>query len=278
MALKLTKAELQKLFKFIEQKTGMSYEDEKLEEVYNHKLRQFIESLPFPTFNDLMLNLSLNRNKKILSEIINRLTVNETYFFRESYQFDVFINYAVPEIVKNLNPWRTIRILSAPCSTGEEVYSIMIYLLEEGNYIRDYDFMVLGIDIDSEAIEKAKRGIYSKRSVHKLNKEILRKYFVELPSGEYQVVKKLRMGANFKVVNVLNEEEMKKLGKFDVIFSRNMLIYFKTPERVKVLSTFYEILNPGGFLFLGHAEKMEGNLGFKTVKVDNNFFFQKPLG
>ncbi len=275
MGLKLSDDEVKRILNVLSDKTGIVFEERKMAEVYKHKLEDFIASLPYRDFNKLILDITTGRNKKLLEELVNRITVNETYFFRESYQFEVLVDYCIPEIVKSKSGSEPIRILSAPCSTGEEVYSIMIYLLEEGSYINRYDFMILGVDIDVKAIERAKKGIYSERSVHKLSRDLLEKYFQKVGKGQYQVKRFLREGANFLVVNILDKEKMLELGKFDVIFSRNMLIYFDAQNKAKAIDIFYELLNPGGFLFLGHAETLNAPDKFELVKYDNNFIYRR---
>ncbi|MDQ7055899.1 MAG: CheR family methyltransferase [Persephonella sp.] len=165
--------------------------------------------------------------------------------------------------------------MSAPCSTGEEVYSIAIYLLEEGNYIKKRDFILVGIDIDSLAIEKAKEGLYSERSLHKVPQNLREKYFIK--EGEfYRVRPFLRESVSFEVVNVLDKYRMKRLGMFDVIFSRNMLIYFEERERLEAIANFYSIMKPGGYLFLGHAERIPSHFKlFKPVKLGKSFLYVK---
>ncbi|RKQ60612.1 chemotaxis protein methyltransferase CheR [Thermovibrio guaymasensis] len=275
MSLKPTEKELKLLFDTLTKISGITFDEKKFKDIYKHKLSDFIESLSYSDFNKFLLDISLGRNKKVLTELINRITINETYFFRESYQFQVLIDYCIPELVKNKVTGEPIKILCAPCSSGEEVYSIMIYLLEEGKYIERYDFMILGIDIDTNVINKAKKGIYRSRSVHKLNKELLEKYFKKTADNRYQIKRFLRENANFLTVNILDRNNMLKLGKFNIILSRNMLIYFDQKNREQVIKTFYEMLNPKGFLFLGHAENINVPDMFEVVRFGNNFFYRK---
>jgi len=276
MGIKPTAKEIQQLLRQIKEKAGIDFpqEERKIQEIYNRKLKDIIESFNYENFSRLLLDISLNRNRILTEKIINALTVNETYFFRESYQFKTLINFAIPEILK-LRSKDTIRILSAPCSTGEEVYSIIILLMEEENLVKKHDFMILGIDIDTEAIKKAQQGIYSERSVHKLNQSLINKYFKKLPNNLYQVKNSIRQAANFRIVNILNQKELFSLGKFDIIFSRNMLIYFDEDTKRKVIESFYSILKDRGILFLGHAEKTNNSKLFRTIKFEDTFFYQK---
>lgn len=226
------------------------------------------------SIEDLYKKIAVYRDENFLQKVINLLTVNETYFFREEYQFDTLINYVLPYLDKIRPPQEVISILVAPCASGEELYSIAIKIMEEENYINKRDFALLGIDIDSEMIEKCKAGKYTQRSVSKLPQKILEKYFKK--EGNYYIFdKNIRKVVTCKKVNVLDKYAMKKLGKFDVIFSRNMLIYFDEKEKQEVIATFYEMLKENGFLFLGHAERIKNTKLFKLEKLGESFVYQK---
>ncbi len=266
---------LKRLRDFLSNKFGVFIDDEKLESIYKRKFLSIMNEFGYTDFNSFYKDIIFQRNSRLLERVIDVITVNETYFFREAYQFDTLVNYIIPELDKIRPKTESINILSAPCSTGEEVYSIAIYLMEEGNFIKKRDFLLLGIDIDKQAIEKAKVGLYSERSVHKLPKEIIDKYFIK-KGNLYQIRDILRNAVNFKVVNVLDKYEMKRLGKFDVIFSRNMLIYFDEHNRKEAINNFYNILKTNGYLFLGHAEKVPDDFKlFKREKIGEAFVYRK---
>ncbi len=266
---------LKRLRDFLNNKYGIFIDDGKLFDIYKKRFLKLMEKFNYKDFDKFYTDIVLFKNKNLSDEIVNTITVNETYFFRESYQFETLVKYILPELHRIRPKNESINILSAPCSTGEEVYSIAISLLEEGNLINERDFMLLGIDIDKDAIEKAKKGVYSERSVHKLPKEILEKYFEKVENG-YKVKDFLIKAVNFKVVNILDKYSMKKLGKFDVIFSRNMLIYFDEKNKKEALTIFYNILKENGYLLLGHAEKVPENLGlFKQIKLGNSYVYKK---
>jgi len=186
----------------------------------------------------------------------------------------------VEEVLPKLHKLRArneaIRILCAPSSTGEEPYSIALHLLDEGNLVEERDFEIIGIDIDSNVLQKAKRGLFTKRSVQFLPQHILKEYFK--PVGmSYEIADFLREAITFKKVNVMDKLQMKRLGKFDVIFSRNMLIYFDDASRREVAMTFFEMLKPKGYVFLGHAESMNRIVSvYKTLKIGDSIVYQKP--
>ncbi len=266
---------LKRLRDFINSKFGIFIEDFKLDSIYKRKFEKLMEKHGYTSFENFYNDIIFRKNSKLHDDFLNSITVNETYFFREEYQFKTLINYVLLELHSRKPSNLPINILSAPCSTGEEVYSIAIYIMEEGKIINERDIMLLGIDIDKDAIEKAKTGLYSERSVHKIPPHILNKYFRKV-GKYYQVIDTLRQAVNFRVVNVLDRYAMKKLGKFDVIFSRNMLIYFDDHNKRETISIFYNILNPGGYLFLGHAEKIPSEIKlFKQIKIGDIFVYRK---
>ena len=274
--MKLDKRQLTRLRDLIQEKTGVFINDEKLESTYKRKLEEIARKNGYSDFEKFYLDIAKKRNQKLYCDIVSAVTINETYFFRESHQFEDLVKHVIPELHKKRHPEDTISILSAPCSTGEEIYSIAIYIMEECEEIlKKRNFLLLGIDIDRKAIEKAKRGIFSTRSVHKLPERIREKYFMKTADG-YMARSILKNAVNLEVVNVFDEKRMKKLGSFDVIFSRNMLIYFNEQDQLKVLEIFNKLLKRGGYLFLGHAEKVPPHLTcFTPIKIGTSYAYQK---
>ena len=185
------------------------------------------------------------------------------------------MNRILPELHETMPKNRPLRILSSPCSTGEEPYSMILHIVEEGNVVEKRDIEVVGIDIDSTVIQKAKAAKFSERSVHAIPKKILSKWFVKKSLG-YELGEDLHGTVDFHVANVFDKTDMRKLGKFDVIFSRNMLIYFDDESRREVGVTFYDMLNKDGYIFLGHADKMSRISSlFHTKRIGKSLIYQK---
>ena len=276
MAYLLSKENFAKIGEFVYRKSGIFLEDDK----HFDKLAKFIDSrakeLGFDNFRKYFFRLRFeDKSGEEFQELMNGITVNETYFFREKDQFEVLVNHILPELHKTLPASRPIRILSSPCSTGEEPYSMILHIVEEGNVVEQRDIEVVGIDIDSTVIQKAQKAKYSDRSVHAIPKPILSKWFKKNKLG-YELGDDLLGTVDFQVANVFDKTQMRKLGKFDVIFSRNMLIYFDDASRKEVAMTFYDMLNPGGYVLLGHAEYMSRIVSvFNAKKVDNTLIYQK---
>jgi len=258
--------------KFIFNETGISLPENK-KYLVQTRLFNRLQQYNFKRYIDYYRFIQINPKEKV--KMINQITTNETYFFREKDQFEVLANRILPELDKMMPKNKPLRILSSPCSTGEEPYSMILHIVEEGEIVEKRDIEVVGIDIDSTVIEKAKKGKYTDRSVHAIPKNILSKWFNKKSLG-YELCDDLQGTVDFKVANVFDKTQMRKLGKFDVIFSRNMLIYFDDASRKEVAMTYYELLKPRGYVFLGHAESMSRIVSvFKTKKVGDSIVYQK---
>jgi len=276
MANILSKDNFAKIGEFIYRKSGIYLEEDK----HFDKLAKYIDKrsseLGFDSFRKYFYKLRFDdKDGTEFQELMNAITVNETYFFREKDQFEVLVNKILPELHASIPANRPLRILSSPCSTGEEPYSMILHIVEEGKVVEERDIEVVGIDIDSTVIKKAEAAKYTERSVHAIPKDILNKWFVKKGLG-YELCDDLKGTVDFQVANVFDKQQMRKLGKFDVIFSRNMLIYFDDASRKEVAMTFYDMLNPGGYVLLGHAEYMSRIVSvFKAKKIDNTLIYQK---
>lgn len=204
--------------------------------------------------------------------VVELITVNETYFCREENQLEVFQSIILPQLTSK-NP---IRIWSSACSTGEEPYTLAMTVAETG-FIPLDAVEILATDINKKVLQTAKQGWYSKRSLsfRRMPEHLLKKYFVERDEG-YQVIDSIRNRVQFRHLNLLDLNEMEKLGEFDVIFCRNVLIYFDRITIQKVVSSFFDRLVPEGSLFLGHAESITGmNTGFETIHTEKSFYYRK---
>lgn len=188
-------------------------------------------------------------SRPIPKELIELITTNETYFERESHHFDQLINELLPELDQT-DRSMPIRILSAPCSSGEEVYTLALRMCALSR-IGKRPIEIVGIDISEEMIEKARAGIYSNRSVHAIDKAVLERYFQPVEYG-YRVIPCSEITIRFVAGNVFQDELWRGLGMFDIIFSRNMMIYFDAEKNRELLGRFKKHLK--SFLIIGHAD------------------------
>jgi chemotaxis protein methyltransferase CheR len=243
-----------KFREFFYRKTGIQFEDSKRYFV-DKRLIERINATDSGNFRNYFVTLRFEASGEELQTLTNLMTVNETYFFREEYQFKCLVNSILPEITTHKKDNSPIRIWSMPSSSGEEAYSIAMYLLEYWSGINLWDVEIISSDIDTKILDQARRGYYSPRSVQNLPKDLLVKYFRHIGDG-YQISDDLKQAVEFTRVNLMKPADVRGYRGFDVIFCRNLLIYFDDLSRRQAADTFFDALNPGGFLCLGHSESM----------------------
>jgi chemotaxis protein methyltransferase CheR len=214
-----------------------------------------------------------------LERLINLFTINETYFYREAHQFDCLVNNLLPELIAGRPRGARLRIWSLPCSTGEEPYSIALYLMENWKQLEDYEIELIGSDINTAALEAARAGIYETRALQRLPRDIAQRYFSPRGENAFQLADAVRQCVHFTQVNAADPYAMAKLGPFDVIFCRNMLIYFNDRSRAQTCESLYDCLREGGFLCLGHSESMSRMSSLFTIRsFPQGLIYQKPGG
>ena len=261
---------------YIYRKSGIYLEESKHYDKLNKYINKRIVELDLDSFRKYFFRLRFeDKEGEEFQALMNAVTVNETYFFREHEQFEVLVNHVLPQLDKIRPSDEPLRILSAPCSTGEEPYSMVLYLLKEAGLIERRDVEIVGIDIDSNVIKKAQDGKFSERSIHAIPPTQLKEYFNKT-GFSYNLIDDLIGAVDFKVRNIFDRCDVRSLGKFDVIFSRNMLIYFDDASKKEVAMNFYDMLKPDGYVFLGHAEYMSRIVSvFKAKKFENSLVYQK---
>ena len=269
-----TKTHFYSLRDEIYKKSGISI-DEKKYETIAPKIVELVRKHQFETMREFFHHIKFDKRKVVWQDILNLVTINETYFFRESYQIESLIADILPKLHHKREKEEPIRILTAPCSSGEESYTIALSLLQEGMLIQERDFEIIGIDINSEAIQKAQNGVYTSRSVQHIPQDLLNRYFKKKEEA-FHITPFLQKAVAFKTLNVMEQSSMMRLGQFDIIFSRNMLIYFDDESRKNVAMTFYKMLKEDGAVFLGHAENMSRIVPhYSTKKSLNSIYFTK---
>jgi chemotaxis protein methyltransferase CheR len=214
----------------------------------------------------------LDRDQKEWEKLVEHITINETYFFREFNQLEEF-----QRLVKQQS-WKEIKVLCIPCSTGEEAYSLAILAHElellTGNRVR-----IIASDINKKVLEQAEKGFYSKNSLsfRRLpeHKDYINKYFIETETG-FEVKKEIKQMVSFEYFNLTDYHKYSRFSGMDFIFCRNVLFYFNDEIIEKIIENFHSILKDDGFLFLGHAEsisKFDSN--FVPVHTKDSFYYTK---
>jgi chemotaxis protein methyltransferase CheR len=215
-----------------------------------------------------------------LQRMVTHLTNNETYFYREAPQLQVFAETVLRSIkdAKSGGTERTLRVLSAGCSTGEEPYTLATIIYDSGQFFWSWDVQVLGMDVDPVALEKARRAVYQHNSFRSLSPAIKDRHFVTLPGGGSQVKEGIRRMVSFRAGNIVDPASYAGLPPLDVIFCRNVLIYFSDAMILKVVRFFHEALVPGGYLFLGHAESLSRITDlFTPIRFQGAMIYRKGL-
>ena len=216
-------------------------------------------------------------NAEEREKLINSFTINETYFFREEHQLAALSNDILPTLVRTRQPGGLVRIWSMPCSTGEETYSIAIWLLEHWPLVDAYNIEIVGSDIDTAAIDAAKAGRFSARSLARLPAEYIESYFEEERGHRRKIIDDLRESVRFTPANLVDPSSNVGLGKFDVILCRNLLIYFDDASRQVAAANLFDCLAPGGFLCLGHSESMTRiSDRFALVRLEDAIVYRRP--
>lgn len=217
----------------------------------------------------------LEENPLEWERLIELLTINETYFFREEKQLFVFQNKILPQL-KEENSSEPLKIWSAGCSTGEEPYSLAMMIMDS-KLFGPNEVKILGTDIDKRTILTAEKGIYNKNSLsfRRIPKSWLQNYFYETPDS-YKISDDVKKFVTFDYLNLVGNIGQSIGEEYDIIFCRNVLIYFDEETLKKVITSFYHSLKKGGYLFLGHAETITHlNIGFKTINTDGTFYYRK---
>lgn len=254
------------------------YFDQESKYILEKRLSPRLTDLNLSTFYDYYHFLKYNRNKEHeLIDIMDVLTTNETYFFRESIQLKAFTDEVVPELIKRKTARgnRTLRIWSAGCSTGEEPYTIAM-LLSTIPELSGWKIEIIGTDISNKVLTQARRGVYGKSSFRATNESDLHRFFIPQDDG-YKVNDSIRALVTISHLNLFDSHRLALLGKVDLVFCRNVIIYFDQAAKKRVIESFHSALYDGGFLLLGHSESlMNISTQFTLRHFKNDMIYQKP--
>ncbi|WP_028294631.1 CheR family methyltransferase [Oceanobacter kriegii] len=261
---------------FFYRKTGIKFEDTKRYFV-DKRLLERVRETGNDTFREYFTTLRFQASGEELQHLTNLLTVNETYFMREDYQFDCLVKSILPEICKTHDRSKPIRIWCIPSSSGEEPYSIAMWLLERWPGINQWDVELIASDIDTGILNTARQGLYSERSIRLIPPSWKTRYFSRV-GLQYQLCDDLRSAVEFTHVNLSNVADVRRYRPIDVIFCRNLLIYFDDVSRKAAAEAMFDVMAPGAFICLGHSESM-GRISplFKVRKFPGAIVYQKPL-
>lgn len=268
--------EFRLLRELIKDYCGIYFDDDSIY-LLESRLSRRLKLHHLDNFRDYYRLLLYDRYKEEeFSELMDILTINETYFFREEIQLKALNEEILKDLYTAKKDTKKIRIWSAGCSSGEEPYTIAMLVLEQGAYFDGWDIEILGSDINQRVLQSARKGLYRKNSFRNTNEYFAKKYFKE-NDGIYKISDNIKKLVNFSYLNLLDPFKVKFVETMDVILCRNVLIYFHMDARKKVIENFYNRLSDGGYLLLGHAESlMNVSTSFTLKHLKNDMVYQKP--
>lgn len=268
----LSEHELSEIRMLIEERTGIHF-DASRERFFSTRVREHLRERGFSRGTEMLR--AVRKTNVEYEALLEKLLTQETSFFRYPAVFEAFEKHVLPELhVKKFwrNP-RTLRIWSAGCSTGEEPYSIAVTVLDTLSFADAWEVEILATDVGRQALKIAERGIYSGRSIASANERQLATHFNAV-NGGHQVKPRLRKIVSFAQMNLASPVYV---GRMDLIFCMNVLIYFSEERRQALVQRFYDALEPGGYLFLGHSESISKMpVKFQAIVLGDCIMYRKP--
>jgi chemotaxis protein methyltransferase CheR len=263
------------------EKSGLCF-DEGRSQSLHFALWQRLQHRGYDSYREYYNLLKFHPEGQIeIRELLDLITIGETYFFRNKAQFDVLMKFVLPEIMKKKahSQDKCLRIWSAGCSSGDEAYSIAIAIVEVVPSYKDWNISILGTDINRNGLARAKEGIYNKKSIAHLPEEYLSKYF-SARGSTYILDPNVKELVQFEYHNLVKDPLIhEKMQTVDILFCRNVTIYFDNKITKRVLENFYNCLTEDGYLFLGHTETLwQVTNKFERVEFPQTFIYRKRVG
>ncbi len=251
----ITEKEFFDLVEFVKKTCGVNLHQKKT--LVTGRLQNYLSENNFDSFADYLDHVISDKTGKAAAVLINKLTTNHTFFMREPRHFEIFKYEVLPFLEKSQQDKKDLSIWSAGCSTGEEPYTLAMIIADYfGANKFSWDTRLLATDISTQALDTAINGIYRKENADLLPEKWKKHYFKETPDGNYKISEKIGSEIIFRKFNLMTEQfPFKK--RFNVIFCRNVMIYFDSETKRKLVDKFYEYTEEGGYLFIGHSESLD---------------------
>jgi len=252
----LTEREFNQIRKLVIEHTGISLSDAKRNLVYS-RLSKRLRQMQLGDFRSYIKLLESPEGADELANFTNAITTNLTSFFREEHHFDYLKGTVLPQLMRENAGTKKIRIWSAGCSTGEEPYSIAMAIREVISESADWDIRILATDLDTNVLARASAGVYALERLNNVSKPRIKRWFLRGKgdnSGSVKICSALRNMITFKQLNLMNDWPIK--NQFDVLFCRNVVIYFDKPTQKILFSRYYHHIKDTGHMFLGHSETL----------------------
>jgi chemotaxis protein methyltransferase CheR len=274
-AVPFTQEDVRRLCEFLYRRTGLSFDDTK-RYYTDRRLAERIAATQSGSFQSYFAMLRSDAEHEI-EHLINAFTVNETYFYREDHQLECMTSHLLSDLLQRKKIEEPIRIWSIPCSTGEEPYSIAIWLMENWSKVDDHNIEIVASDIDSRALKSAAEGYYGTRALMRLSPRLVERYFETIDAAKVRIDPGLRESVQFTRANLIDSQDMARYRDFDIVFCRNVLIYFDDASRRIAAENLYDCLRPGGYICLGHSETMSRISSlFSVCRFPEAVVYQRP--
>ncbi|MBI4714876.1 MAG: protein-glutamate O-methyltransferase CheR [Nitrospirae bacterium] len=265
------------LRQLIYERSGIFFPDNK-KYLLESRLAKRVEEGEFETFENYVYFLRFDAmREKELSQIFDVITTNETSFFRDANQIQSFETGVLPLAIKgNGNRGvKRLKVWSAACSTGEEPYTIAMILMEKFPQLQGWEVEILASDISEGVLNAARKGEYGAYAIRNMPPLYLQKYFIPA-GGRYVVKPAVKNLVRFSNINLYDSSRTRMIRAVDLIFCRNVLIYFDEEAKKKIISSLYDALSPEGYLLIGHSESLYNiSRAFKLIQVGNALVYQK---
>lgn len=272
----MSESQFEKLRKIIYDRSGIHFQDTK-KYVLESRLTRRLEELDFENYDQYLMYLTTGPyQSEEFQEMFNRITINETSFFRNEPQLQSFEERILPELLEARKATKTLRIWSAACSSGEEPYTLAIQIYRSlGVRLADWRIEILGTDISEKVLNIARSGRYHHYAVRSTNPAIVSRYFKQ-DDRHYQLNDDIMSMVNFEKLNLKDVFAARRFGTFDLIMCRNVLIYFDDDMKTNVIKMFQHQLADDGTLYIGHSESLHNmETGFAQLDLPHAFAYRK---
>jgi chemotaxis protein methyltransferase CheR len=272
----MTEEEFRLLRDLVHAHCGLTFRDD-MRYLLERRLGPRLETLGLGSFGEYHRFLRYDPGREAeLDEAVDLLTTNETYFYREAFQLKAFAAEILPERVRALARERRLRILSAGCSTGEEAYTLAV-LVRDSRLFEGWDVEIVGADISRRCLAAARAGAYGEHAFRSPEAAPMRRWF-RLRGGKWVVDDAIRQMVRFTHENLLDAGSLASASRLDVLFCRNVMIYFDLPARRRLLRKFHQAMREGAWLLLGHSESLLNvTADFEIVHLESDLVYRKPF-
>lgn len=277
MTMLTTLSDYIKIRDLIYSSSGIMVRDNRMDSLIS-KVDDQIRELKMVTPLDYRRYLFCDQSGRAMEELINTIVVGETYFFREYETLELFAEQVLPRVVKLKTDQRnkTISVLSAGCSTGEEPYTMAIILREMLDDFPSWNIHIDGVDISSISLAKAQKGIYTSHALRETPYSYRDNYFSRIEESTYLLDETIQSAVNFSRINLFDKNMVDRLYLYDFVFLRNVMIYFDRESTARVMEYLFDRMKPGAYIFVGMAESV-GRMTdlFKMERIGKSFIYQK---